>query len=183
MKSTVLILHGIEGVAGKHWQGWLSNELMALGYNVIMPTLPDANHPDRNKWLETIKRLCRDIQPNNLSIVGHSLGVLSALDYIETIPTKIYKLISVSGFSDDYHAELNSYFIKEKAIYFKKVNQNINHSYVIYGDNDPYVPQKNLSLLAKNLKTESFIVENGGHLNLDSGFTSFPLLLDLITES
>lgn len=176
----VLILHGIFGKSGENWMGWLGDELGVRGFNVMMPNLPNADHPDRNEWL---KFICNIIDNNdNLIIVGHSLGVTSALDYIEQSHHKIKALFSVSGFSQDYGLELNSYFLKQKDIYSNKVNSNLEKAFVYYGDNDPYVTQEALAYLADKLNVKPNIIKNGGHLNEAAGYTEFPQLLnDILT--
>jgi len=180
--KNILILHGIEGYPGIHWQQWLRNQLLELDLKVMMPALPNPNHPNRKAWLETIKRLVKQPNLKDLIIVAHSLGVTSALDFIETIKIPIKTLISVSGFADDYGAELNSYFLKQKKIDFQKVRKNIQNSYVLYGDNDPYVPQKILKKLADDLKIKPQIFPQGGHLNTKAGYTKFPELLAIIKK-
>lgn len=175
---TILILHGIGGCAGIHWQQWLYDNLVRLGHEVIMPNLPGADRPDRKTWLKTIQEIIRSIDTNNLIIIAHSLSVATSLDLIEEKP--IRKLISISGFAFDYGAELNSYFLKERTINFDKVNKNLEKSSVIYGDDDPYVPQEVLKSLADSLKIKPEIIPNAGHLNTDSGHTTFPRLLEII---
>ena len=133
----VLILHGIFGHAGENWSQWLYDELKKQGCEVVMPTLPDADHPDRGQWLKAIQQYAGN-DTSNLIIVAHSLGVASALDFIEQSETPVKALVSVSGFSDDYGAALNSYFMKEKTVDFAKVNQRLKHAAVFYGDDDPY---------------------------------------------
>ncbi len=179
---TILILHGIDGHAGIHWQQWLSEQLSMHGHKVIMPNLPDANRPSRRVWLDTIKEAIKDVDLSRLIIVAHSLGVPSALDFVEGLSERIVGLISVSGFADDYGAKLNSYFMAEREIDFGKVNESLQHASVIYGDNDPYVPQSSLKLLADNLGVKPIVIKEGGHLNTDAGYTSFPLLLNVIQE-
>lgn len=179
--KTVLILHGIEGYAGIHWQKWLHDELGKKGYKIIMPDLPNPNKPDRKTWLNIVVELVKRINPHDLIIVGHSLGVVTALDLIERMDNKIGMLVSVSGFSEDCRAELNSYFMKEKIINLKKLKSLINKSIVIYGDNDPYVPQKLLAKLAEGLGVKPVIIKNGGHLNTASGYTKFTQLLNFFT--
>ncbi len=175
---TILILHGIEGYAGIHWQQWLHDNLVKDGHKVLMPNLSDSNHPDRKTWLKTAQSLIGGANPSDLVIVGHSLGVPVALDFIEEASVKA--LISVSGFARDYGIELNSYFLREKAIDFKKINENLEQSFIIYSDDDPYVPQEELRFLAEGLKTEPIIISKGGHFNTDSEYTTFPLLLEII---
>jgi hypothetical protein len=180
--KTVLILHGIQGHAGIHWQQWLHDKLVSQGYKVLMPELPAADRPDRETWLKTIQDTLAKVNQQELIIVAHSLGVPSALDYIETLDKPVKALISVSGFAQDYGAELNSYFMSEKQIDFNQIKANLEQAYVLYGDNDPYVPQPTLESLAQNLEVEAQVFEKGGHLNTDTGYKRFPYLLEIIEE-
>lgn len=180
--KTVLIIHGICGHAGIHWQRWLHDELLKKGYKVVMPDLPNPDRPDRDEWLETVDRLTSDVDFSDLVIVGHSLGVTTALDLIEQSGKKIDTLISIAGFAEDYGADLNSYFLKDKNIDLDKVKNSIRKVYVIQSDNDPYVPQEILKHLADGLGVEPLIIKNGGHFNTDSSYIKFPLLLKIIEE-
>ncbi len=175
---TILILHGIEGHAGVHWQQWLYDELIKLDNEVIMPNLPDSHHPDRKIWLKVVREIIKSTDSSNLVIVAHSLSVATSLDLTEKVP--IRALISVSGFAIDYGVELNSYFLREKVIDFNKVNKNLERAFVIYSDDDPYVPQEVLKSLAESLKVKPEIIPDGGHLNTDSGYATFPRLLEII---
>jgi len=179
---TVLIIHGIGGHAGIHWQQWLYNRLTEKGYTCLMPNLPNANHPDRTLWLQEIKNQLNEVDLGELIIVGHSLGVTTALDFLEQTTGKIKALISISGFAEDYGAELNSYFLKRKKIDFEKLKMHLGKSYVVYGDNDPYVPQKILLQLTKSLNVKPEIIAKGGHLNTEAGYTTFPYLLEIIEK-
>ena len=180
--KNALILHGIEGYAGIHWQQWLHNELVVKGYKVFMPNLPDSKRPVRRSWLSTARSVIGEIEFSELVIVGHSLGVVTALDLVEAVSKQIGILVSVSGFGRDYGAELNSYFLKEREINFEKVKSLVGKVHVIYGDNDPYVPQEVLGELAVKLGIQPNIIPGGGHLNSDSGYARFPLLLELLEE-
>jgi len=172
---TIIILHGIQGHAGIHWQQWLHDELTKNNYKVLMPELPNSIHPDRQENLDFITKLIDAIpQDEEIIIVGHSLGATMALDYLENANRKIKKLISVSGFHLDWNSELNSYFMKEKNIDFEKVFQNLESAVVFYGDNDPYVPQNVLMDLANKLKVTPIIIPGAGHLNTEFGYTKFP---------
>ena len=63
---------------------------------------------------------------------------------------------------------------------FEKLRKNIARSYVIYGDDDPYVPTAQLLEFAKQLNSTAIIVKNGGHLG--GKYTQLPLILELIEK-
>lgn len=147
-----------------------------------MPTLPKSDHPSRKEWLKVAKKYIRDVDVSELIIIGHSLGVVTALDLIQNLKKKIHSFISVSGFAIDYGAALNSYFLKEKDTDVKKIKKLIGNSHVVYGNDDPYVPQEVLKDLATKLGVKPIIVKKGGHINTTSGYTKLPLLLDLLEK-
>lgn len=147
-----------------------------------MPDLPEPARPKRFDWLHAIDQELNDVASSKLIIVAHSLSVASALDYIEQASTKVHGLLSVSGFCEDYGAELNSYFMKEKDIQFSAVHKHLSNAHVLFGDNDPYVPQETLISLSVWLDVQPEIIKEGGHLNTDSGFSTFPRLLEIIEE-
>lgn len=126
-EMSVLILHGIMGKAGENWGQWLHDQLIERSYNVVMPNLSDPDHPDRKKWLDEITAHMEGLGSDTI-IVAHSLGVTSALDFLEEATNPVKGIISVSGFADDYGLELNSYFLGEKTIDFNKVNKNIDNA-------------------------------------------------------
>ena len=176
----VLILHGIGGHAGIHWEQWLHDELTKRGFSVHMPDLPDSDHPDRAIWLRTVEEVAHDIDPSELIIVGHSLGVTTALDFIEKATKPVKALVSVSGFASDYGAELNSYFLRTRTIDLAKARQNVGQVVVVYGDDDPYVAPAALAEVAEAMGVQPIVVAGGGHLNTERGYTTFPALLEQV---
>jgi predicted alpha/beta hydrolase family esterase len=178
--KTVLIIHGIGGHAGIHWQQWLHDQLVAQGHQVLMPDLPEPDHPDRKTWLAEIKKTLNGVNLGQLTIVSHSLGAVTALDFIEQASGQINRLLSVAGFAKDYGAEMNSYFLSERLIDFENVTEKLRWAAVIYSDKDPYVPQAALRYMADSLGVQPIIIPGGGHLNSDAGFTEFPQLLEML---
>lgn len=176
----ILILHAIGGKAGDHWEQWLHDQLVRAGHTVVMPTLTNSNHPDRSEWQKEVEAAIEGLDLAQLIIVGHSLGVPTALDVIEQLPHPIKGLIAVAGFAVAYGAALNDYFMKERSIDFEKVRQNIGKSFVFYGDDDPYVTQEALHGLAIELNVEPKIIAKGKHLNTEAGYTEFPELLEAV---
>ena len=178
----VLILHGIGGHPGIHWQQWLHDELARRSRRVAMPELPEAERPDRHEWLTTALNITKPTNSGELTIVAHSLGVVTALDFIEQSPTPVRRLVSVSGFATDYGAELNSYFMSEKTIDFTAVRARLGSATVFYGDNDPYVAAEALAHLADELRVDPHVIPGGGHLNTEAGYERFPALLEAVLD-
>lgn len=178
----ILILHDKDGYAGVDWGEWLHDELQKQGYIVTTPILTDSNYPNRNWWSKEIQQITLNFDTKDLIVVGHSLGVISALDFIEQSIVPVKALISVSGFSADYGAEQYSAFLRQKNLDFARIRANLGQSVVIYGDDDPYVPVEALRQLAQDLAVKPIVIADGGHLNTERGYTTFPLLLDIILK-
>lgn len=178
--KTVLILHGIGGHAGIHWQQWLHDELEQREYTVLMPDMPQPDHPDRTTWLDKVKTSLSGVNLGQLTIIGHSLGVATALDFIEQTDGQVNRLLAVAGFAEDYGDTLNSYFLREKTIDFEKVRSKLRWAAVVYGDDDPYVPQRVLRRVADSLGVEPVILPKGGHLNTEAGFNQLPQLIGML---
>ena len=49
-----------------------------------------------------------------------------------------------------------------------------------YSDNDPYVKYEKEKEFADTIATEQILINDGGHLNSESGYTKFEELLKLI---
>jgi len=174
----VVILHGIQSSPESHWLPWLRAELVKLSHDVVVPELPGSERPDRSEWLNAVRKVVAD--PTQTVFVGHSLGVTTALDFIEACETPVGGLVSVAGFAVDYGSELNSYFLSERKVDFTAVRKNLQNAAVFYGDNDPYVTQDALQQLADELDVAASLIPGGGHLNADAGYTEFPMLLEAV---
>ncbi len=181
MKS-VLILHDLGGYTGIQWEQWLHDELLKRGFIVTMPSLSNAEYPDRNVWLEEVEQTMLTIDTENLIIVGHSIGVEVGLDYIEQSVIPIQALISVSGFTSDFGEQRYSHFLQQKAVDFSKVKTKLKQAVVLYGDDDRYVPLAAFQQLAADLGVAPLVIHGGGHLNTENGYTTFPKVLSLVEQ-
>jgi predicted alpha/beta hydrolase family esterase len=64
---------------------------------------------------------------------------------------------------------------------WEKVRKNCEKFVCFAGNDDPYTPQDILKDFANKVGAEEFIIiPNGGHLNAEFGYTSFPQLLEKI---
>lgn len=174
----VFIFHGTAGSPEGNWFPWLKGELEKLDCRVIIPKFPTPGGQSLESWLAILGEYKSQISENTI-LIGHSLGGLFLLRVLERLSHPVAAAFFVaapigvkpilyyegdekfSGFSFDWDE------IKKKA----------KHFFVYHSDNDPYVSLANGERLAKNLGAKLNFIPNAGHINAESGWTSFPLLL------
>jgi len=64
---------------------------------------------------------------------------------------------------------------------FEIIRKKIDKSFVVYGDNDPYVPATEPPLFAEKLGSEIHVVAGGRHFG--GNFKEFSLLIDLVKRN
>lgn len=181
-KTRIIIIHGWEGSPQRNWFPWLKAELKKAGYEVLAPLMPDADHPKFLKWLEFLKKTAGKVDENTY-FVGHSLGVITILRFLESLKEgKITGgVVSVAGFSELLgYEELASFFTTP--LDYEKVKRSAKRFVAIASDNDPYVPQKFGEILRDKLGAELIIIKGGRHLNTDAGCFELPAALEKINS-
>jgi len=177
----VIICHGTMGSPDGNWFQWTKYKLEELGHTVYVPTFPTPDSQTKDNWCTTL----RDQAPlfgKNTILVGHSISATFLLHILEVVKEPIHHSIFVSPVMNDIgnveYDELNRTFVHHE-FDWDAINANKGISTIFHGDNDPYVPMNHAETLSKNIKTPVSIIENGGHLNSESGYVEFPQLIDL----
>ena len=177
------IIHGIYANPKANWFPWLKRELESRGHEVIVPKFPTPLDQSLESWHRVFANYENKINEETV-FIGHSLGASFILSYLEKTNKKIKAAFLVAGFFkllNSPYDEINKSFI-DKEFNWNKIKNNCEKFVVIASDNDEYISLDMGKELAKNLKAESKIVHNGGHLNKESGYDKFPRLLDLISK-
>lgn len=178
-----LILHGTLGSPEGNWFPWLAGELEKLGNKTLRPQLPTPEGQTPENWVKIIRESAEKLG-GDLVIVAHSRSPLAVCQYLQTRTSPVKACFFASGFAqrlspDDTYSPLNDPF-DDLSADWAKVRQNCQKFICFAGDNDPYVPMDIARDFADKLKAEFIVVKNGGHLNADSGFIRFPVLLNTI---
>lgn len=182
MEKRIIIIHGWEGSPQGDWFPWLRGQLEQFGYEVIVPAMPNPNFPVMQKWLAKLGTIVGD-PDENVYLVGHSLGVIAILRYLESLnqSEKIGGAVLVAGFPEPIgYKELNSFF--QKPLDYEKIKKTAKKFVAVHSDNDPYVPMRNGELLRDKLGAELLIIKEGGHLNAENGYTELPIVLDILKK-
>jgi hypothetical protein len=195
-----LILHGSFGSPNENWFRWLESSLKALGHDAILEQFPVDNYSTVDEIGESnihsyqpiqtlaswekyfIDTIIPKINGEEINVVAHSIAPVFMLHILEKYDLKIKKAIFVAPFfdlgADEWH-----FYVVNKTFYktnfnVDKIRSQIKQSFVVYGDNDPYVPASQSILFAKKLGSSVTIIPNGGHCG--SIFKEFPTVLDFL---
>lgn len=181
--TTVVIIHGTENNSRGNWFGWLADELSLKGVTVIAPDFPTPHNQSLATWMATYESATKNLRPEETLIVGHSTGAVMALRLAERADSPFRAVCAVCPFAEDLgldpYDDLNSSFVKAPWDW-PQVQKGAAHLLLLAGQDDPYVPLAIAQRVATSAHAELIIVENGGHLNAERGFSTFPLLLNLI---
>jgi predicted alpha/beta hydrolase family esterase len=158
--KTILILHGWESNPREHWYKSAKEKFEKMGYTVYTPELPGAYFPKLAQWIEIIA----SFHPNeNWILIGHSLGGVACLKYLENCDTKVGQtIILASPFDTVNLGAINNFF--EADFNFKKIRENCAKFDAIYEDNDPAVPLNHGQKFAEKLNCKLTIVKGYTHL-------------------
>lgn len=179
----VVIVHYWDGNPKYCWYTTTKKRLEDIGFEVNVPEMPDTHFPKLSSWLPKLKETIG--RPDmDLYLVGHSLGCITILRYLEQLKDneKIGGVVFVAGFTDDLRNvdpvedELKNFF--ETPILWNKIKPKANKFVVIHSDNDPYVSIKYGDIFKDKLGAELVIKHNMGHFSgpLDdpTSITSLP---------
>jgi predicted alpha/beta hydrolase family esterase len=179
--KNALILHGTSCNPNSFWQPSIKRFLEKLGYEVWVPSLPDADKPDLNKQLPFVMKNGKFSEET--VIIGHSAGSPLILSILENINVTIHKAILVAGYSY-LNDKKGKTLILQKTYNWEKIKSNVKDIIFINSDNDPWGCDGEQGLtLFKHLGGTLIIREGEGHMGSDSfkqPYLSFPLLEKLL---
>ena len=176
-----IIIHGVYASPEANWFPWLKKELESLGNEVIVPKFPTPLDQSLESWLRVFSSYESKVNEETV-MVGHSLGAAFILNYLEKTSKKIKAAYLVAPFHKllgvEYD-EINKTFL-DKEFGWEKIKSSCNKFFVFASDNDKYIPPEVTNDIVEKLGAEFNIVPNGGHLNKESGYDNFYLLLECI---
>lgn len=178
MKPRLIFIHGNQTTHWSlAWPGWLKPELDKLGFETFFETMPDSIIARAQYWLSFLKDHVK--AGENDVLVGWSSGAVAAMRYAEE--NKIMGSILVSPSYTDLGDELekqSGYF--DKMWNWLDIRSHQKHTALIYGDNDPYIPQEEFEYIGKRLDDTVIKIPGGKHF---IERTEFPELLAYIKET
>lgn len=178
----VFIIHGWEASPESNWFPWLKEELEKRGIAAFVPAMPNPLFPKCEQWVAHLRDLIGRPDQDTI-LVGHSLGTIAILRYLETLQEgeKVGAIFLVSGFSEQLGPlVLSSFFTKP--LDYAKVKRSTDRIFAVSSDNDALVPLKYAKILEEKLGAELSVMPGRGHLNDGDGLFQLPIVLGKILE-
>jgi len=158
--SKILILHGWNASPKEHWFPEARERFEKVGFRVESPELPGNYFPKKEEWVRIIESFKPD---ENWVLIGHSLGGVAILRYLEKAPGKIKQVILVATPYDAMKfGAIDNFFAG--GFDWPKIKANSPQFDLVYEADDMAVPLKHGQKYAKKL---------GGKLHVLPGFDHF----------
>lgn len=182
MVKRVFFVHGWGGKPEKDWLPWLEEELEKRGFAVFNLAMPDTDNPKQAAWVEHLKHTVAT-SDGQCYFVGHSLGVIAILRYLEGLPegAKVGGVVLVAGFDNDLGIEELRDFFKTP-IDWEGIKTHCKRFVSIQSDNDPYDLAKYNDVFNEKLGAEIILEHNMRHFTDTDGITELPIVLQKLLE-
>ncbi len=172
--NKTLILHGWGGSDFPHWQSHLACEIAKNYGTVSFPLLDNCHFPSKNRWVKQVKKILEEFKPD--TVVCHSLANTLWFWLCQEEIATVERLFMVSPPSlRTTEPTIKTFFPCEipSNIYAKEVQ-------LIVSDNDPWIELNEAESVANSIGATYTVIENGGHINADSGFGKWALIEELV---
>lgn len=174
----VFIIHGWEAAPDMHWYPWLEQELQDRGFETQTPAMPDTDNPSLVRWLERMRLVIGDVDAETY-FVGHSLGCITIMKFLEQLPhgQRAGGAVFVAGFPQTLgYDELTDFFVTP--LNFARVRKAARAFTAVHSDNDPDVPIENGYIIRNELAAKLMVVPEAGHFCEEDRVTELPLVLN-----
>lgn len=182
--NNYLLVHGSFGSPFVNWFPFLRNELENRNLIVYTPDFPTGvGYQNFNNWSNLLEcYVTSGIINENTVVFAHSIAPVFICHFLVSHNIKVKKLVFVCGFNN-YFGINDEYDTVNKTMYFdnlEDVKKYADEIICFYSKNDPYVKYKAEKEFADMISTKQIVIDNGGHLNSESGYSEFNELLEYI---
>ncbi len=181
--KTAFIIHWTWGSPEWNWFPSIKQELENKWYQVFVPKFPTPHNQSLESWQAAFQSYEKYVDENTI-FIAHSVGPAFVLSILEQIDIKIQACYFVSGFLELIQIpefDLLNETITAKQFNWEQIHKNCKSFYMCHGTDDPYVPIHSAEIMADNLWVDIDMIEWGGHLNEEAGYSEFEYLLTKIS--
>lgn len=171
---TFLILHGLEGSGPEHWQTWLAGRLSERGLEVAYPSLPDADNPRLDRWLEALDDELARLPASETTVLCHSLGSLLWLHHAARKPAvQVGRALLVAPPQPD-EDDLQSAGFRPVPLDRDGVAAAAGETRLVCSTDDPWCPPETSRRIAEETGIPIDWLDDAGHVNTAGGYGPWP---------
>jgi predicted alpha/beta hydrolase family esterase len=172
MRQKLLLLHGWGGSDYPHWQSWLAGEIARDYGTLSFPLLENPHYPYKKQWMQQVRQILQSFAPD--TVICHSLACtlwFHLCNEGKIAPVKRLLLVSPPRLNVELET-IKSFFpvSPPEKLYAEE-------ALLVTSTNDPYLDTDEAAALQKALEIPMKIIEEGGHLNVDSHYGAWPWVL------
>ena len=184
------IIHGSFSNPYANWFPWLASEIEktkekgkeeAICYVPQMPT--GLGFQNYENWQAVLKAYVKaNLINENTIVFAHSIAPAFVCKFLIENKIKLKRLVFVCGFNN-YFGVSKEYDEVNRTMFCDNIEEIKNYCseiICIYSNNDPYVKYEAEKDFADKTATKQIVIENGGHLNKETGYDKFELLKEFI---
>lgn len=169
-----LLIHGLEGSGPEHWQSWLARRLSARGLHVAYPSLPDADNPRLDRWLDALDAELAQLPAAETTVLCHSLGSLLWLHHAARHPAeRVARALLVAPPQPD-EEDTSSVGFRPAPLHPDGVAAAARETRLVCSTDDPWCPPETSRRIGETAGVPIDWIENGGHINTDAGYGPWP---------
>jgi uncharacterized protein len=179
MSRAFVLLHGWQNRREpEHWHHWLHDQLVARGFVVRYPQLPDPDAPSLDAWIDAHRAQLDACGTADVTVVCHSLSVPTWLHaFARGDVGEVENVILVAPPSASVLAQLElAEFIwrptGDDAVGARGA------AVMVVGPDDPNCPEGPDDEYVQPLGLPKIVIPGGGHLSINDGYGPWPQLLD-----
>ena len=169
-----LILHGLEGSGPQHWQTWLAGRLRERGLEVAYPSLPDADSPSLDRWLEALDEELARLSAVETTVLCHSLGSLLWLHHAAQRPAEqVARVLLVAPPQPDEDVP-GSVGFRPVPLDREEVAAAAGETRLVCSTGDPWCPPETSRRIGETIGVPVDWLADAGHINTDAGYGPWP---------
>ena len=182
--TNYILIHGSFGSPFVNWFPYLRKELENQEKIVYTPDFPTGvGYQTYENWEKLLKCYVDfGLLNENTIIFAHSIAPIFVCKFLVENKITVKRLVFVCGFNN-YLGIDEEYDTVNESMYFnnlKDIKKYCKDIICFYTKNDPYVKYEKEKEFADTITNKQIIIEDGGHLNTDSGYQEFKELLKYI---
>ena len=179
--NNYFIIHGSFGSPFVNWFPYLRGEIEKRDLVCYTPDFPTGvGYQNYDNWEKLLKvYLDAGLINEDTIIFAHSIAPIFVCKFLINNKIKIRRLVFVCGFNN-YLGINEEYDNVNKSMYvdnLDEVKKYCDDIICYYSNNDPYVKYEVEKEFADTISDKQIVIDDGGHLNSESGYTEFKELI------